>query len=133
MKRLKILIIIENETFYLPAIKLVSEIVSSLKQSAQFFYAKGFEEALSPEKEQPMVNGVYDVIFLFAHENKTPLFSVLDSLAIASESSLPFFISTSYNFVKKIKEDDIIWPYIMDEEGRVSLEDFGKMKTLMLL
>lgn len=129
MKRLKILIITESEDFYSPAILLVSEIVSSLKQSAEFFYAKSFDEALKPEQEQPMVNGDYDVIFMFANKNEFAMLSVLDNLSIASKESLTFFISTSLYFVKKVKDEfDFSQSYVIDDEGSISPDDFGKIK-----
>lgn len=129
MKRLKILIIIETEAFYLPAVLLVSKIISSLEQSAEFFYAKSFDEALQPEKERPMVNGAYDVIFMFANENEFIPFSLLDNLFVASNSSLTFFISTSLLLVEKVKDEfEILQSYVMNKEGNVSSNDFEKIK-----
>lgn len=130
MKRMKMLIIIETEAFYLPAVQLVSKIVSKLEQSAEFFYAKSFEEALKPEQEQSMVNGVYDVIFMFASENNFVTLSLLDSLFVASDSSLTFFVSTSLYFVEKAKDEfGISQSYIIDADGNISSKDFEEIKA----
>jgi hypothetical protein len=103
LKRLKILIILETEAFYLPAVQLVSKIVSLLKQSAEFFYAKNFEEALRYEQEKKMLSEHYDAIFMFAETSGLETNSVLDNVGLATIKTPSFFLSPSSELIEEIK------------------------------
>lgn len=132
MKRLKILIIIENESLYSPAIQLVSKIVSLLKQSAEFFYAKNFKEALQYEQEKKMLSGYYDAIFMFAENSGLVTNSVLDNVGLATIKT-PSFLFSSSSLIDEVKREmnEDLSPYLyqIDQKGEISDEDFEDIVT----
>lgn len=131
-KRLKILIIIETEALCLPAVQLVSEIVSTLEQSAEFFYAKSLEEALEYEQERKMLSGHYDAIFMFAENNGLATNSVLDNVGLATMKT-PSFLFSSISLIDEVKREmnESLSPYLyqIDQKGGVSREDFEDIVT----
>jgi|GEM_PF-4654275 len=120
MKKLKVLIIVDDEKLSSVGSRLVAELVSALKFGASFFYAKSFESALNSPQAELIKMCHYDVICIVDEVASFTVYSVLDSVERANMKGYYFIVSSNSNIIDQLKKDGPHHAFLLNEDQKLS-------------
>jgi len=133
MKNLRILIITDDEKSSSLAAKVVAENISALKLSANFYYAKSFDEVLN-NRDKFLIDGNYDLICLFADMLSIKIYDVVDDILYRHEKSSFSFLSATDHSIEVIeKQDEAQLVFLLNETGAASIDVKEKLRNFFVV